>query len=104
MQCSAPAVDVNWAARGYVVDVDSLYAHLARLRDKRHARGIRHALVTVLVYIILAKLERFSFEFTVRRNRSVRTKQRLRPASRLAVHPARRSSRPPRYAPWPYAA
>ena len=31
-------------------------ADLARLPDKRHARGLRHALVTVLVYIVLAKL------------------------------------------------
>ena len=39
-----------------MVDLDSLYAHLARLQDRRHARGLRYALVTVLGYIVLAKL------------------------------------------------
>jgi predicted transposase YbfD/YdcC len=38
------------------VDVDSLYAALAQLKDKRHARGVRYALVTVLIYTVLAKL------------------------------------------------
>jgi predicted transposase YbfD/YdcC len=39
-----------------MVDLDSLYAYLARLQDRRHARGLRYALVTVLGYIVLAKL------------------------------------------------
>lgn len=56
MECSTPSFDVNLNARGFVVDLDSLYAHLAQLRDRRHARGIRYALVTVLGYIVLAKL------------------------------------------------
>lgn len=56
MQCSAPTFDVNIDPRGFVVDLDSLYAHLARLRDRRHARGLRYALVTILGYIVLAKL------------------------------------------------
>ena len=38
------------------MDLGSLYAALARVHDKRHARGLRYALVTVLVYIVLAKL------------------------------------------------
>ncbi len=56
MECSAPTFDVNLDPCGFVVDLDSLYAHLAQLHDSRHARGIRYALVTVLVYIVLAKL------------------------------------------------
>ena len=48
--------DVNQDPEGFVVDVDSLYQHLAALTDGRHARGKRCALVTVLVYIVLAKL------------------------------------------------
>jgi predicted transposase YbfD/YdcC len=56
MQCSAPTFDVNLNPQGFVIDLDSLYAHLARLRDRRHARGLRYALVTVLGYIVLAKL------------------------------------------------
>lgn len=56
MECTAPALDVQIAAEGCVIDLVSLYADLARLHDKRHARGLRHALVTVLVYVVLAKL------------------------------------------------
>jgi predicted transposase YbfD/YdcC len=56
MQCTAPELNVNLDPRGCVVDLDSLYAALARLRDRRHARGVRYALVTILVYILLAKL------------------------------------------------
>jgi predicted transposase YbfD/YdcC len=56
MECTAPELDVNVAVEGCVVDLGSLYAALARVRDKRHARGRRYALVTVLVYILLAKL------------------------------------------------
>ncbi len=56
MECSTPTFDVNLNPCGFVVDLDSLYAHLARLQDRRHARGLRYALVTVLGYIVLAKL------------------------------------------------
>ena len=56
MECSTPTFDVNLNPSGFVVDLDSLYAHLARLQDRRHARGVRYALVTVLGYIVLAKL------------------------------------------------
>ena len=56
MQCTPPELAVNVAADGCVVDLDSLYAYLARVRDKRHARGLRYGLVTVLVYLLLAKL------------------------------------------------
>ena len=56
MECSTPTFDVNVDPEGFVIDLDSLYAALARLHDKRHARGVRYALVTVLFYIVLAKL------------------------------------------------
>jgi hypothetical protein len=48
--------DVNLDPAGFVIDVDSLYAHLAMLTDRRHARGKRYALVTLLAFIVLAKL------------------------------------------------
>ena len=56
MECTVPALDVQMVAEGCVIDLGSLYAQLAQLQDQRHARGLRHALVTVLVYIVLAKL------------------------------------------------
>ncbi len=56
MECSTPTFGVNCDPCGFVIDLDSLFVRLARLHDRRHARGIRYALVTVLVYIILAKL------------------------------------------------
>jgi predicted transposase YbfD/YdcC len=56
MECSTPTFDVNLDPAGFVIDLDSLYAYLARLRDKRHARGVRYALVTVLLFLVLAKL------------------------------------------------
>jgi hypothetical protein len=56
MECSIPPFDVNLNPCGFVVDLDSLYAYLARLQDRRHARGLRYALVTVLGYIVPAKL------------------------------------------------
>ena len=56
MECSTPTFDVNLDPAGFVIDLDSLYAYLARLCDKRHARGVRYAVVTVLIYMVLAKL------------------------------------------------
>lgn len=41
---------------GFFFTVDSLFATLCTLQDQRDARGLRYALVTVLVFIILAKL------------------------------------------------
>lgn len=41
---------------GLVFDVGSLIAALMGLKDLRDARGLRYALVTVLVFVILAKL------------------------------------------------
>lgn len=56
MQCNAPTFDVNIDPSGFVLDLDSLYAYLARLKDRRHPRGLRYALVTILGYVVLAKL------------------------------------------------
>lgn len=57
MECRSPTFDVNINPDGFVLDLDSLFAWLAtRLHDRRHARGVRYALVTVLVLIVLAKL------------------------------------------------
>lgn len=49
-------IDVNLRPEGLVVDVDSLFAALAGLHDRRDARGLRYSLVTVLVFVVLAKL------------------------------------------------
>lgn len=56
MECTTPTFDVNLDPNGFVIDLDCLYAWLARLHDKRHARGVRYALVTVLLFLVLAKL------------------------------------------------
>jgi predicted transposase YbfD/YdcC len=48
--------DVNLRPEGIVIDLDSLFAVLAQLLDRRDARGLRYALVTVLAFIVLAKL------------------------------------------------
>ncbi len=55
-QYIAPSLDVNCDPTGFVVDLDSLAAFLARLHDPRHARGLRYSLVTILLCVILAKL------------------------------------------------
>ena len=55
-QSSAPNFDVNLDPAGFVIDLDSLYPALARLKDSRQARGLRYSLVTLLVCIVLAKL------------------------------------------------
>ena len=41
---------------GFVIDLGSLYDRLATLTDSRQARGKRYALVTLLVFVVLAKL------------------------------------------------
>jgi predicted transposase YbfD/YdcC len=56
MEFITPTFDVNLDPKGFVIDLDSLYARLARLHDQRHARGVRYALVTVLLFLVLAKL------------------------------------------------
>lgn len=56
MEYTPLSFDVNLRPEGFVVDLGSLFAHLTTLHDKRDARGLRYALVTVLVLILLAKL------------------------------------------------
>jgi predicted transposase YbfD/YdcC len=56
MEYTPGKLDVNVDAAGLVVDVDSLYVALSRLADRRAKRGVRYALVTVLVLVVLAKL------------------------------------------------
>ena len=48
--------EINLCPDGLVFDVHSLIAALMGLQDLRDARGLRYALVTVLVFVILAKL------------------------------------------------
>ncbi len=52
----ANAFEINLRPEGFVFDVGSLMAALMGLKDLRDARGLRYALVTVLVFVILAKL------------------------------------------------
>jgi predicted transposase YbfD/YdcC len=56
MKYTPLSIDVNLRPEGFLVDLDSLFAALSTLRDHRDARGLRYALVTILVYVILAKL------------------------------------------------
>lgn len=56
MQYNAPTFEVNLNPDGLVIDLDSLYATLAKLKDTRHARGLRYSLVNLLICIVLAKL------------------------------------------------
>jgi predicted transposase YbfD/YdcC len=49
------AYEINLRPDGFVFDVGSLYEALCCLQDQRDARGIRYALVTVLVFVVLAK-------------------------------------------------
>ncbi len=56
MEYRTPNLDVKVDPAGLIIDIDSLYASFARLHDTRHARGLRYSLVTILVYIVLAKL------------------------------------------------
>jgi predicted transposase YbfD/YdcC len=56
MDYSVADFDVNIDPAGFVIDLGSLYDRLATLTDCRDARGKRYALVTVLVFVVLAKL------------------------------------------------
>ena len=56
MKCTPLSFEVNLRPEGFVVDLDSLFAALCNLHDSRDARGLRYALVTVLVFILLAKV------------------------------------------------
>ena len=55
MKYTPLSFDVN-LKDGFACDLGSLYAALTKLKDQRDARGLRDRLVTVLVFIILAKL------------------------------------------------
>jgi hypothetical protein len=48
--------DVNLRPDGFVVDRDSPFAGLTGLQDRREARGLRHALLTALVFLLPARL------------------------------------------------
>jgi predicted transposase YbfD/YdcC len=56
MKYTPLSFDVNLRPEGVLVDVNSLFGALAELQDRRDARGLRYALVTVLLFIVLAKL------------------------------------------------
>lgn len=48
--------EINLRPEGLVFDVGSLFEAFCALHDQRDARGLRYALVTVLGYVVLAKL------------------------------------------------
>lgn len=50
------AFEINLREDGFIFDVGSLFELLAGLHDGRDARGLRYALTTILVYVVLAKL------------------------------------------------
>src|SRR5436853_683421 len=50
------AFEINLRDDGFIFDVGSLFEVFASLHDGRDARGIRYALTTILVFVILAKL------------------------------------------------
>lgn len=49
-------MESNTAEESILFDIDSLYARLGELTDRRKPRGIRYQLVTILVMMIMAKL------------------------------------------------
>jgi predicted transposase YbfD/YdcC len=50
------AFEINLRDEGFLFDVGSLFEVFASLHDGRDARGIRYALTTILVFVVLAKL------------------------------------------------
>ncbi len=50
------AFEINLRPEGFIFEVDSLFDMFCTLHDQRDARGIRYALVTILVFVVLAKL------------------------------------------------
>jgi len=50
------AFEINLRDDGFIFDVGSLFERFASLHDGRDARGIRYALTTILVFVVLAKL------------------------------------------------
>ena len=49
-------MESNTAEESILFDIDSIYARLGELTDRRKPRGIRYQLVTILVMMIMAKL------------------------------------------------
>ena len=56
MHCSTGKVKQEYSAAGVVYDVGSVYERLAKLTDRRKARGKLYGLETVLMIILMAKL------------------------------------------------
>jgi len=56
MKYTAEPYEFNLVEGGFLFEVGSLVDVLGGLHDRRDARGLRYALVTVLVYVVLAKL------------------------------------------------
>jgi len=56
MKYNTPSSAVNLDADGLVFDLGSLCDHLCHLQDTRRTQGTRYSLVTILTYVILAKL------------------------------------------------
>ncbi len=50
------AFEINLKPEGFVFEVGSLFEAFTGLHDQRDARGLRYALDTILVYVLLAKL------------------------------------------------
>jgi predicted transposase YbfD/YdcC len=50
------AFEINLSTEGFVFDVGSLFEAFSGLHDQRDARGVRYALTTILVCVVLAKL------------------------------------------------
>jgi predicted transposase YbfD/YdcC len=61
MKYTPVSFEVNLRPEGFIVDLGSLFANLMQLHDRRDARGLRYALVTVLAYVVLAKLSGENF-------------------------------------------
>jgi hypothetical protein len=51
-------VKINWfhLVESQLFDMESLYARLGELTDKRKPRGIRYQLITILIMMVMAKL------------------------------------------------
>jgi hypothetical protein len=50
------AFEINLQPEGFMFEVGSLFEAFCALHDPRDARGLRYALVTILVFVVLAKL------------------------------------------------
>ena len=56
MKDSCILPEVNSGEEGSLIDLGSLHVALAALCDRRNRRGLRYALVTVMLFIVLAKI------------------------------------------------